>query len=141
MKILLAVDESPVSSRAVETIISLAHQFKAETEVHLLHVRPPIPLDFATRHVSQADLDAYYRSAGEAVIQGPLARLDVAGLAVIPHLHVGQPADVILLLAEDLACDLVCLGRHGRAAVTDLLLGSVAARVARACVRPVLLVG
>ena len=140
MKILLAVDGSPVSLRAAEEVVRLARALKSEPDVHVVYVHLPIPLDFATRHVGREAVEAYYRDEGEAVLQAPLAALTASDLMPQRHLHVGQPADVILQLAGELGCDLICLGRHGRGAMADLLLGSVANRVVQRAPMPVLLV-
>lgn len=141
MKILLAIDDSPVSLRVAEQVIALAGELRTAPEVHVLYVHPPIPVDFATRHVARETLDAYYRDEGEAVLKATVARLNEGGLAVVRHIHVGQPAEVVIRVAAELACDYLCLGRHGRGRVADLLLGSVATRVLQLSTLPVLLVG
>lgn len=141
MKILLAVDDSPVALRVVDQVIALASELKASPELHVLYVHPPIPVEFATRHVARETLDAYYRDEGESVLKEPVARLKAANLQVTRHLHVGQPADVVLRLAGELACEYLCLGRHGRSVVADLFVGSVATRVLQRATLPVLLVG
>lgn len=140
MKILLAVDGSPVSLRGAEEVVRLARDMKSEPDLHVVYVHPPIPLDFATRHVGREAVEAYYRDEGEAVLKAPMAVLTAADLMPVRHLHVGPPADVILQLAGELGCDLICLGRHGRGTVADLLLGSVANRVVQRAPMPVLLV-
>lgn len=141
MKILLAVDDSPVAQRVVDQVIALADQLKSVPEVHVLYVHPPIPIEFATRHVAREALDDYYRDEGEGVLKAPLARLEAAGLPVTPHILVGRPADVVLHQAAELKCDYLCLGRHGRSVVADLFVGSVATRVLQRATLPVLLVG
>lgn len=141
MKILLAVDDSPVSLRATGQVIDLAGELKSLPEVHVLYVHPPIPVDFATRHVGKETLDAYYRDEGEDVLKAAVAQLRAVGLDVVRHLHVGNPAEVVVKLADELKCDYVCLGRHGRSVVADLILGSVASRVLQCSTVPVLLVG
>jgi len=52
---------------------------------------------------------------------------------------VGQPAEVIVKLAGELACELICLGTHGRGAVATAVLGSVALKVLQFSQVPVLL--
>lgn len=60
------------------------------------------------------------------------------------HLHAlaseGDPADVILQQADELAADVIVMGTHGRSGVRRLLLGSVAERVLRRARVPVLVV-
>jgi nucleotide-binding universal stress UspA family protein len=139
MKILLALDGSTVSQRALDSLVAHVQWFRDKPEIHLLHVHPPVPVGIAVQHVSQETLDRYYRAEGEAVLAPALARLEETGLAVTRHIHVGEPAAVIAKLAAELGCDLICLGTHGRGAVSGAMLGSVAAKVLHLATMPVLL--
>jgi nucleotide-binding universal stress UspA family protein/quercetin dioxygenase-like cupin family protein len=63
-----------------------------------------------------------------------------------PQIHVehrlteGDPADEILRLAEQLHCDLIVMGTHGKTGLARLLTGSVAEEVLRKAQCPVLVV-
>lgn len=140
MKILLAIDGSVVSRHALQSLLLHVQWFRDQPAVHLLHVHPPVPVGLAVQHIGPETLDRYYREEGEAVLANARRELEGAGLAVTPHLHVGAPAEVIVRLGEELACDLICLGTHGRDAVANALLGSVAAKVLHLSTIPVLLV-
>jgi nucleotide-binding universal stress UspA family protein len=129
MNILLCVDGSACSDRAVESLITHVGWFREPPQIHLLHVHPPIPVGGVQQHVGHDTVQAYYREEGEAQLAGARRRLDQAGLAYVVHLHVGLPAAVITHQAEQLACDLICLGAHGRSALSSALLGSVTASV------------
>lgn len=52
----------------------------------------------------------------------------------------GSPAASIIKIAEEIACDLVVLGTHGRSGVSRILMGSVAEQVLRGSPCPVLVV-
>ncbi|TVQ29464.1 MAG: universal stress protein [Wenzhouxiangella sp.] len=52
----------------------------------------------------------------------------------------GEPADVVVSLAHSLPADLTVVGKRGRNAMAELLLGSTAETVCRRVQRPVLLV-
>lgn len=140
MKILCAYDGSDVSKHALTSLISHVQWFRDRPTIHLLHVHPPVPVGLAVQHLGAETLDRYYREEGEAVLADARRELEGAGLDVTPHLHVGAPAEVIVRLGEELACDLICLGTHGRDAVANALLGSVAAKVLHLSKIPVLLV-
>jgi len=139
MKILLAIDGSEVSLRAVQALIDHVQWFRDRPDIHLLHVHAPIPVGLALKHVSPETLDRHYREEGEAELAPALSLLQAAGLGVTPHIHVGQPAEVIVHQARELGCNLICLGSHGRGAVANAVLGSVAAKVLHLSPVPVML--
>ena len=140
IKILLPVDGSECSLRAVDHFVAHAGWFNGVPEVHLLHVHPPIPLGRVQAHIGKETLHAYYQEEGEAQLAEAVRRLDAAELAFTQHIHVGQPAEVIAKLAGELGCDLILLGAHGRGAVAGLVTGSVTARVLHLAPCPVLVV-
>lgn len=139
MKILLPVDGSECSERAVASFIAHLEWFRDRPELHLLHVQPPIPIGSVQEHVGHDTLQRYYREEGEAQLASARRLLDEAGLVYVPHIHVGDPAEVIAHQAAVLACDLIHMGSHGRGAVSSLLLGSVAAKVLHRSRCPVML--
>lgn len=139
MKILLPVDGSECSSRAVEALIAHVAWFRERPEIHLLHVHPPIPIGRVQEHVGHDTLQRYYREESENQLLAAQARLDAAGLAYTTHIHVGQPAEVIVHQASVLGCDLIHMGSHGRGMVAATVLGSVAAKVLHLTHCPVLL--
>ena len=139
MKILLAIDGSAVSLRAVHSLIDHVRWFREPPQVHLLHVHAPIPVGFAVQHLSPETLDRYYREEGDATLK-PAADLQAkAGIAITPHIHVGHAAEIIVRLAGELGCELICLGSHGRGGIGNALLGSVASRVLHLATVPVLI--
>lgn len=140
MKILVAQDGSESSLRAIGAVIDLAARLREPPQVHLVFVHPPIPLDFATKHIDQAALDAYYREEGEQALAAASDLLAAASIALTRHVHVGAAAPTIVRLAGELGCQLICLGTHGRGALSTVLLGSVAAKVVHLSTVPVMLV-
>ena len=139
MKILLAVDGSEISLRAVRSLVDHVQWFANKPEVHLLTVQPPIPVGLATQHVGHDALERYYREEGESMLASARQLLDAASLPHTPHIHVGEPAAIIVKLARELDCDLICMGSHGHGALQNAILGSVATRVLHLSRVPVLL--
>lgn len=139
MKILLAVDGSEISLRAVRSLIDHVRWFADKPAVHLLTVHPPIPVGLATQHVGQAALERYYREEGETMLAPARQLLEAALLPHTPHIHVGEPAAIIVRLAGELGCDLICMGSHGHGVLQNAILGSVATRVLHLARVPVLL--
>lgn len=139
MNILLAIDGSDISLRAVDSLVAHVRWFHEPPTIHLLHVHLPIPVGFALHQLGHDAIDRYYREEGESVLTPAKERLTGAALDVVLHVHVGHPAQTIVKLASDLGCELICLGTHGRGALGTALLGSVAARVLQLSTVPVLL--
>lgn len=139
MKILLAVDGSLHALRAAEALIEHAGALRERPQVHLLHVHPPIPVGLATQHISRDVLERYYREEGESAMGDARAMLDAAELPCTPHIHVGEAAETIVKLAREWDCDLICMGTHGRGAISNALLGSVTGKVLHLSAIPVLL--
>lgn len=138
MKILLAVDGSPPSLRATTALLQHIQWFREPPEIHLLHVHPPIPIGFVKQHVSQDLIDSHYREEGETALAPARQQLDAARITYQIHLHVGDPAELIVKLARQFGCDLICIGTHGRGGVSGMVLGSVAHKVLHLSERTVL---
>ncbi len=139
-KILLPVDGSEQSLRAVEEVISLGERLRERPELYLLHVHLPIPVGRIQAHVSKETLEGYYLEESRAQLAAAEVRLKAAGVAFVSHIHVGQPADVIVREAAALACTLIVMGTRGLGGVAGLVMGSVASRVVHLAACPVLLV-
>lgn len=140
IKILLPVDGSPCSQRAVDQLITHLALFSEVPEIHLLHVHPPIPIGRVQAHIGKETLHAYYLEESQAELAEAQQRLDAAGCFHTTHIHVGQPAEVIVRLAGELSCDMIVMGTHGRGAMAGLIAGSVATRVLQLATCPVLMV-
>jgi nucleotide-binding universal stress UspA family protein len=56
------------------------------------------------------------------------------------HFEEGDPATVILQVANEIDADLIIMGTHGRSAIGRLLMGSVATEVVRKAKCPVMTV-
>jgi nucleotide-binding universal stress UspA family protein len=139
MKVLLAVDGSPYTKRMLAYLGAHDELLSADVEFTILNVVPGIP-PHAARFLPQADLQGYYDSEAEAVLEP--VRAFVAQQrwhAEFRRAH-GVPADRIVELAQAGDFDLVVLGSHGHSALGNVLLGSVATRVLAGCRVPVLII-
>lgn len=140
MKLLLAVDGSACSLRAVGHVVAIRQAWRMAPQVHLLNVHPPIPIARARQQVGHDNLQRYYREEGEAQLAAAEATLRDAGIDFVRHLHVGDPGEVIVQLAHELGCDWIVVGNQGRSALADAVIGSVSRRVLKLASCPVLLV-
>ncbi len=140
MKILLPVDGSACALRAVDQLIQHGAWFCEVPEIHLLYVHPPIPIGRVQAHVGHETLHAYYLEDSREQLVAAAAKLEAAGLAFSSHIHVGQAAEVIVKLADELKVDLLFIGSHGRGSIASALMGSVSSRVLHLAHCPVLVI-
>lgn len=139
-KILLPVDGSDCSLRAVAQLLAHVAAFRDAPEIHLLHVHAPIPIGRVQAHIGHDTLHAYYVEESEGHLAEARRRLLAAGARHVVHIHVGQPAEVIVKMAGETGCGLIAMGTHGRGALAGMLMGSVASRVLHLATCPLLLV-
>ncbi len=138
MKILLPVDGSPSSSRAVRHVI---RHWAAEGTVSLvlLHVDPPL-IERVARYLSTEDLARFHEDRAKAAARPARNALRKAGVPFEERHEVGDPALRIIGLAARLRCDLIAMGSHGRGAFLSAVLGSVVMKVLSHSKVPVLVV-
>jgi len=131
-KILVPVDFSDCSDKALQYAIAFAKQFDAE--VTLLHVVEPYPVT----------PEAYTLN----MIPGRYRKEDLEALASIAHdsvqcatvLRSGTPHAEIVRLAKELSIDLLILSTHGRTGLARAIVGSTTEQVVRHAPCPVLVV-
>ena len=141
MKILLPVDGSESSSRAVDYVIHHMDALKGGVEVHVLNVQHHMAYgSWVGSFVSQDAIREYQTEQGQAALKPARERLDAAGVKYQHHIGVGDEGEVIARYAQEKGCDLVCMGTRGLGSVTSLLLGSVATKTIHLSPAPVLLV-
>ncbi|MCC6213147.1 MAG: universal stress protein [Burkholderiales bacterium] len=138
-KILLAVDGSPASDRAIEFLEGYRGDL-ARTETVALNVQArPVAL-WPRAAVDPGAVESALLAAGREIAEAAAGRLSAAGLRCSAAVRLGFAADAILREAQAAAADLIVMGTRGRGALQGLLLGSVATRTAHGGAIPVCLV-
>lgn len=138
--LLIPVDGSEFSTRAVAYAIGRAAACRDSVDVHLLNVQVPAAGVNVKLFVSKDSLESYYREEGMAVLEAPRAQLAAANVKCDYHIGVGDPGQVVVDYARDKASDEIVMGSHGRGALGGALLGSVAQKVVQISTIPVVLV-
>ncbi len=138
MKILIPVDGSVGANRAVEYVIASAAWLKEAPQVLLLNVQWKLASGNVKLFISQDTINDYYREQGLAALSEARAKLDGAGLAYSYHISVGAPAEAIVQYAQEQHVDQIVMSAHGEDMLSNLLLGSVANKVAHLAKMPLL---
>lgn len=139
MRILLAVDGSPVAARAARFVVRLASKLKEEPDVVLLNADEPL-LQSVAVHLGVKGVEKYHADNGKLALKTAKTVLNRASVAYEEQLRVGDPAETIVKYANSSKCDLVVMGSHGRNAFKSLFLGSVTIKVLTHCEVPVTIV-
>lgn len=141
MKLLVPVDGSECSRRAVEHAIRLARQGEPP-DIHVLHIRPAIDAWEVRRFLNEEEIAQMQQREGEETLRPIRALLDAA--AVVYRAQVlagsGSVAETIARYADENACDLIVIGTHGRSGLAHILMGSVATETIHLSRVPVTLV-
>jgi nucleotide-binding universal stress UspA family protein len=141
MKILLAVDGSKHSLKAVKCLIEHADWYREKPGVELVNVHLPVPkLRGMGVVVGASQVRRYYDREGRAALSKARKLLDAAGIKYSAHVLVGSVAESIVKEARLARCDLIMIGTRGMSATASLLLGSSATKVVHLSSIPVLLV-
>lgn len=136
-KILCAVDFSESSPQVAEYAATLAAATKAE--ILCVYIAPSLA-EYVGFNVPQAALDTFVgdvvTSAGTTMDEFVAAHFP--GLPAKGLVLAGYPAEEILAAAEEQHVDMIVMGTHGRTGIDRIIFGSVAEKVVKAAVCPVL---
>ncbi len=128
-RILLAIDGSPASDKAVRFLIRY---------VNPAPDREPVMVTIA--HVMPFLKYPELREAGNMLVQRYVDKVAKAGFQVRESMRLGKPADEILTEAKQEKVDLIVTGAKGLGAIGRVLLGSVSTRVVQHAACSVLVV-
>ena len=128
LRVLVPVDGSAYAKAAVHEAATLASQYGSNmASITLLRV-----IDVSKYHEKTAQLDA----DAEKVLDECRQILLDAGIdeqKIVTRAHYGTPTDSILALSVETDANLIMIGRRGRSAVSELLMGSVSSAVLHRC--------
>jgi len=129
MKILIAVDGSKHTTKALDYLAQHRANFVDGHQLVVVHVTSGIP-PHAARHVSKEVLDGYYAEESAKVmepVQAELAERNITGYTI--DLRHGNAAEEILESAAAAHAELIVMGTHGHGLFGRALMGSVATKV------------
>lgn len=149
-RILVAIDGSEPSKRALGYAVEIAERWDAE--LLMLTVIPRVMLPVfsdegfgATPLASAAGFGDYQerlRRLYEDVLRGAMeeVRAEHPGLKLRTRLEEGRPSTTIVKVAEEEDVDLIVIGSRGIGGITGWILGSTSRKVVDLCKKPVLVV-
>ena len=137
-KILCPVDHSECSYLALKYAISLA--LKDEAKLYLMHVIDSRLYDtemykFSPYKLNEIDESKIRTDLMKSLPEGTTDVLEVETIVVK-----GVPFHEIINAATEMNVDLIVIGTHGRTGLSHVMLGSVAEKVVRKSLCPVLTV-
>ena len=138
LNVLVPVDGSTGAERAVDYMITLA-DWGLAGEIHLINVQYPLP-GAVTTFVGSKAVSGYHHDEGMKAAKSACAKLDAAKVPHQIHIVVGQPADTIVTMCQELQCDAIVMGTRGHGKAAGLFLGSVARDVIAKATTPVTVV-
>ena len=139
-RILVPVDGSPTSERALQEALRLAQQQSGRLE--LVHVLGDVRLMEANSYINYAEMKDAMTSAGKKLLEQTQMVAQQSGTAAeVKLLEAGgaRIASAIVEEARQWEADLIVIGTHGRTGFSRVLFGSVAEGVVRTAHIPVLL--
>lgn len=138
-KMLVPIDGSPSSERAVRHVIRLA-RIVGEVKVNLLHVHPAVSAWEVKRFLRENEIEHMQQALAEEATQSARTLLDDAAIPYQLHHAEGEIAQTIAEFADSCGCDQVVMGSRGMSSLEGLLLGSISTKVLHLVTVPVTLV-
>ena len=127
MKILVAVDDSPHSERAVRFVARM--RWPAGSRVIVVNVMTPVltpPVVGGESGVPLTiEVTEQQRQQARKLTSRSEAALRESGIAAESRVPTGDPRDALMRLVTDERADLLVMGSHGRTGFAKLMLGSV----------------
>lgn len=139
-KVLLAVDGSECSDRAVRFAMDMISGMSKPAELHVVTVQPAITAGVIRSFVGNDAIETYQREEGDKCLASARRLLDAAKIAHVPHILLGPIGPSIADFAAQNGCDGIVMGTRGLGGVGGLVLGSVATQVLHVAAVPVTLI-
>jgi nucleotide-binding universal stress UspA family protein len=138
--LLIAIDGSGHSDRAVKHAIRVYHESRQAPGLHLINVQYPIVYGEISVYVAGDDVKRFAREAGQRMLASARKLLERAGVPYTEHVAIGPVAETIARYAKNKRCDAIVMGTRGLGSVAGLVLGSVATKVIHCTKLPVMLI-
>ncbi len=139
-KILVPIDFSDYSKKALHYAVPFARQFNAK--IYLLYVVEPTiyPADFSFGQIGMPNVENELRTKGEQELQELIKNEIKNAVPSEALVKVGLPFVEVVSFAKDEKIELIIVATHGHSGVEHVLFGSTAEKIVRKAPCPVLVV-
>jgi nucleotide-binding universal stress UspA family protein len=135
-KILVAIDGSPASEKALAAAVDLAAHYKSDITALGVAVLPEVVGMVDEVDEMRRSTEGHFEHIGEAAVEYARSR----GVALRSVVVRGHAADAIVRYAETEGMGLVVIGQHGHSRIARFFLGSTSDRVSEHCTCSVMIV-
>lgn len=125
--IVVGTDGSPSADAAVRRAAEVAKGIG--TRVDLVTAYPDVPTYRETITSSAKAEPINLRQVAESVLARESRALEDEGIEVMTHAREGDPAEVIIDVAQEEGADLIVVGARGLSGLQRFLLGSVSSKL------------
>lgn len=126
-KVLLPVDGSASAFQAALYLIDFI-QKHGPVEVHVVNVQPK-PQEWQTHGMEKEAISDHLAVDAHLALKPILHVLNEKNIACQTHTKLGDPAETLVALADELGCDHIVMGTRGLGAISGIVLGSVTRKV------------
>ena len=149
-KVLVALDGSEPSQRALDYAVDFANKWNAELNMIAVIPRVMLPIfpdeGFGATPLAAARDFGQYQERMRSIYQNILTeaeakvRREHPDLKVLTKMEEGRPSATIVDFAEKNDVDLIVIGSRGIGGITGWILGSTSRNVVQSCTKPILVV-
>ena len=138
-KILVPIDESDTSQKALDVALDLAKQYSSE--ICILHViqSPKIPVTIYTARMHEDEQETEEKKSKQ-LLEKAFAKATEAGVGASTRLGYGEPADKIVQIADEEGFNLIVMGAKRKSTMRRFILGSVSSKVTHTASCPTFIV-
>ena len=133
-KILVPVDDSSISYKALDAALFLAN--KAGSEITVVHVLESVP----TTYIEWKNTLEIDTAKGQVILDRCSEFAKQRNISINTALLQGSPSSTILIFAVKENFDAIAIGSHGISGFKEHLLGSVSNKIVHLSSLPVLLI-
>lgn len=139
MKIMIAVDGSAASLDAVRHAIALLRE-GLRASLLLVNVQEPTHLYEMVLARDLALIERAAQDAGAHALREAVALVQAAALQPQTQIATGEPAHMLVEVAENFGCTMIVVGARGAGSLRSAMLGSVSTELLHSASMPVLVV-